>query len=67
MESVAVSWIPLLITPFAKMSSGDSLRNGHTQRDNEEGGAIFVGIANGILRALCNSFAFFWSRICRPL
>lgn len=54
--------------PFTKMGNGDSLRSGHTQRDNEkEGGAIFVGIANSILWALCNSFVFFWSRICRPL
>jgi hypothetical protein len=61
MESAAASWIPLLIAPFAEMGNGDSLRSGYTQRDNDG------GIANSILRALCNSFAFFWSRICWPL
>jgi hypothetical protein len=68
MESVTTNKILLLIAHFAKMGNGDSLRSGHTQRDNEkEGGVVFVGIANSILWALCNSLIFFRSRTCRPL
>jgi len=60
MESAAASWILLLIGPFAKIGNGDSLRKwSYVGRHENEGGAVFVGIANSIFWALCNSFVFF--------